>query len=355
MRTGLLAAMLWAAAGGAAAEVPKVAADIAPVAALVAQVMGDLGAPALIVPPGASPHGHAMRPSEAEALQEAGLVVWIGPGLTPWLEGPVATLAGQATSMELLEVPGTVLHPLREGAVFEAVGGAEVGEEGQGDEGGHVEGHAYAEGQADGEGHADGEDHDHGEEHGHGAEHGSGGHHGHDHGEGGLDPHAWLDPANGAAWLAAIADALAATDPKNAAAYRANAAEGIAALAALREEIATMLAPARGRPFVVFHDGYLYFEKAFAIPAAGAIAFSDAARPGPARLADLREEIARTGIGCVLAEPQFNPGLVRTVTEGTGARIGAIDPIGAGLEPGPALYGDVLRRMGAALAACLAP
>ena len=55
----------------ASADVPQVATDIPPVHSLVSQVMGDLGTPKLIVPPGTSPHGYAMRPSEARALQNA--------------------------------------------------------------------------------------------------------------------------------------------------------------------------------------------------------------------------------------------------------------------------------------------
>ena len=44
--------------------------------------------------PGATPHGYAMRPSEAAALEDADIVVWIGPDLTPWLEDAIGTLAG---------------------------------------------------------------------------------------------------------------------------------------------------------------------------------------------------------------------------------------------------------------------
>jgi zinc transport system substrate-binding protein len=40
--------------------------------------MQGVGEPEMILPPGASPHGYAMRPSEAAALQSADVVVWIG-------------------------------------------------------------------------------------------------------------------------------------------------------------------------------------------------------------------------------------------------------------------------------------
>lgn len=159
---------------------------------------------------------------------------------------------------------------------------------------------------------------------------------------------------NAALWLGAIAAELARLDPDNAATYAANAAAGQAELAALQAEIAGRMAPLAGR-FIVFHDGYHYFEARFDIEAAGAISLSDASEPGPARVAELRDLVATQDISCVFAEPQFNPGLVNAVFGETGVRIGVLDPYGATLEPGPALYADVLRGIAASFEACLAP
>jgi ABC-type Zn2+ transport system substrate-binding protein/surface adhesin len=82
--------------GTAMADVPRVAVDIAPVHSLVARVMDGVGTPDLILPPGATPHEYSLRPSEAAALQEADIVVWMGEDLTPWMEDAVETLAGDA-------------------------------------------------------------------------------------------------------------------------------------------------------------------------------------------------------------------------------------------------------------------
>jgi len=98
----------------ARADVPKVVSDIAPVQSLVARVMQGLGVPDLIVTAGSSPHGFALRPSQARRLQAADLVVWIGPELTPWLVKPIGTLAGKAEVLALLQVPGTQLLALRD-------------------------------------------------------------------------------------------------------------------------------------------------------------------------------------------------------------------------------------------------
>ncbi len=111
MRACLFAILLLALPGAAApASPPRVIADIPPVQSLVARVMDGVGAPELLTHPGASPHGHALRPSEAGALQAADLVVWVGPELTPWLARGVESLGGGA-SLVLRDVDGTRLLP----------------------------------------------------------------------------------------------------------------------------------------------------------------------------------------------------------------------------------------------------
>ena len=70
----------------ALAEVPKVVTDIAPVHSLVSMVMGDLGEPSLLVDGASDPHAFQLKPSQAAALQDARLIVWIGPDMTPcWI------------------------------------------------------------------------------------------------------------------------------------------------------------------------------------------------------------------------------------------------------------------------------
>ena len=316
----ILAASLLA--GTAAAAPPRVAVDVAPVHALVARVMEGVGTPDLVVSPGGSPHEYSLRPSEARALQDADVVFWVGPHLTPWLEDALGTLAADARTVRLMEVDGTLELAVREGALFEA--------------------HAHGDHESE-----EGHDGDHDEHHdGDRAEHSDEGH--------GGDPHAWLSPDNAATWLDAVAGTLAAADPDNADAYRANAAAGREELAALSDEIDGILEPVRGRGFVVFHDAYQYFETAFGVPASGAISVSDASDPSPARVAEIRDRVAREGVACVLSEPQFDPGLVTAVTEGADVRTGALDPLGSTLEPGPGLYPRLLRELADTLARCLA-
>lgn len=108
----LFTSALTLAAGLARAEPIHVVADIAPIHSLVAQVMGSVGTPDLLVPPGAEVHDLALRPSDARKLAQADVVIWVGADLTPWLTDPLETLAPTAATLTLLEVPGWMHRPL---------------------------------------------------------------------------------------------------------------------------------------------------------------------------------------------------------------------------------------------------
>ena len=310
---------------------PTVVADIAPVHALVARVLGDVALPSLVIDPGQSPHSFTLRPSQARALEAATVVFWIGHELTPALERHIETLAADATVVALLDAPGTTLHNYRETVVF-------------GSDGHPHDDHAHDEHARDDHGH-DEQAHD---DHGHDEQvHDE---HGHDHE--GVDAHAWLDPENAARWLDVIAETLSDVDPANAATYAANAVAGQAEIKALSDEIAATLASAGDMQVVVTHDAYQYFEHRFGFAVLGAIATGDAENPSPARIATLQDAVADSGASCVFAEPQYQDTLVRTVFSGDAVSVSVIDPLGAGLEPGAALYPALLRNLADGLAMC---
>jgi len=351
--------------GTSYADVPSVAVDIAPVHSLVTKVMGTLSEPSLIVSAGASPHGYSLRPSQAQALQDANLVFWVSAELTPWLEETIVTLAPDATRVELLELEGVSRLTLREGSLFEAhqhdkevahhdeeYHDDEHHDEAHHDEAHHDEEHHH-EAHHDDE-HHDDEHHDdehHDDEHDHhtSKEHASEVHH--EHGE--QDAHAWLDPSIAALWLDAIATELSKADPENADTYTRNAVTAKAELEQLKTDVQRILAPARGRSFIVFHDAYQYFENAFDFPSSGAISLSDASSPSPARIQQIQNRVAQADVTCVLAEPQFNPDLVSTVLDGTDAQSSVIDPLGSNLETGPTLYTKLVRELAQTLADCV--
>ncbi|QTN37247.1 zinc ABC transporter substrate-binding protein [Cognatishimia activa] len=352
------------------ADVPNVVTDIPAVHSLVSQVMGDLGSPKILMKQGSSPHGYSMRPSEARALQEADMVVWIGEDLTPWLESSIENLAPEAESLELLHAHGTKVLNFRETPIFAGEDHHDDHDDHDEHKDEHHDDHDDHEEHADeGHGHDDHKDEhhddhddhdDHKDEHGHDDhdeeghdEHAEEGHHdehGHDHD--GADPHAWLSPHNAASWVGEIAEHLSELDPENAATYEANAAAAAEGLEALEGALAAQLAPYSGAKFIVFHDAYQYFEEATGLKATGALQVSDATPPSAARLTEIQAEIQEHNITCVFSEPQFSDALVKSVTNGQVSAT-VIDPLGVGLDLGAGLYTELLQNIADSIEGCI--
>jgi zinc transport system substrate-binding protein len=278
----------------------KVIASMKPIHSLVASVMQGVGTPGLIVSGSNSPHTYSLKPSDAEALQEAQVIFWVGPDLEAFLQKPLETVSQNATKVELLTAKGVVALPVREGNGFDA-------------------------------------DTDESELHVHGQ----------------ADGHVWLDPENAKAMLATIAETLSLADPDNAAIYKANAEKTVAAVNELSAEITTTVAPAKGKGFIVFHDAYHYFENRFGVRASGAISINPENPPGAAAISALRQRIANGKVQCVFSEPQFDNKLVNVLIEGSTIKSAILDPEGATLDPGPDLYAKVLRSIAASLTGCL--
>ena len=320
----------------ALADVPRVMTDIAPIQSLTAQVMGNLGSPDLLLPPGADPHDFALRPSDAARLGDANVVIWVGAGLTPWLDEPLETLAPQAKHISLLDVEGWSKLDIRE------VGMEHDDHGDHGDDDDHDD-HEANENHDDHDGHDNHDGHDEHKDHDD--------HHDHDHGD--FDPHAWLDPSVAKVWVNAIADALSQADPDNAAIYAVNAADASAELTALEDEVAASLEGFSDIAYVLPHDGYQYFENRFGLEAQAAIAGIDARTPGPAQIAEIRAQMVDENVVCVFSDAAIGERWAQVITEGTAANTVQIDATGVGFEAGPMLYSNLIYGLSNAFINCL--
>ncbi|MCW2306388.1 zinc ABC transporter substrate-binding protein [Rhodobium gokarnense] len=329
----------------AALATERVVVSIKPLHSLVAGVMAGVGTPEIIVDGAGSPHSYSLKPSQAQDLQEADVIFWVGPKLEPFLEKAITTLGSDARQVALMEAPGLTLLPTRSGGAFERHHhDGEADHHEHSDEADHDEDHDHAH---EGE---DAHEHEHADAHEH--EHADAD--GHDHDHGAVDPHLWLDPENARAFVAEIARVLSEADPENAKTYAANAKALDDRLAGLEAKLTEELKPVRGRPFITFHDAYQYFEHRFGLASAGSISVNPESIPGAERVAEIRGRITELGAACVFAEPQFTPRLIAVVTEGTGATCATLDPLGAELDNGSELYFSLLENLGTSLRTCLA-
>jgi len=332
----------------AQADSPKVAVDIAPVHGLVAQVMEGVDSPDLVIPPGANPHGYAMRPSEAAALAQADIVFWVGPILTPWMAEPIETLAGQARHIALSEVDDIPLLDLRVSARFEA----HDHDHDHGREDDHTDAGDNAHDNHGHDEHAHADDHGH-DDHGHADAHKDEENHSEAEARTVIDGHMWLNPEVAALWVDEIARVLSEHDPENKSIYLANAETAQAELAALNADIAQQLAPVSDMPFIVFHDSYQYFENRFGVTAVAAVTIGDSGTASAARLAEVREVVGETGATCALAEPRASQGLIDAVAEGANITVTRVDAVGVDIPTGPAFYGALMRQLADGIANCL--
>ncbi|MDE2183299.1 MAG: zinc ABC transporter substrate-binding protein [Alphaproteobacteria bacterium] len=280
----------------AASAAPKVLATIKPIHSLAAAVMQGVAEPELLIGGALSEHSYALKPSDARKIEGADVIIEVGPDLETYLQAPLQALGGHAKILVLERVPGMHLLPARHGGLWE------------------------------------GDEDDHGP----------------------TDPHIWLDPENSIAMTRAIAETLARRDPSHAAAYRANAVREVAMITALDKELRATLAPLGNKPYLVFHDAYHYFEARYGLHPAGSVTVAPDRPVGARRVAELHDAVASGRIICLFREPQFPPKLIETLDEGTRARVGVLDPLGADLTPGPNLYPQLMRNLARGLTACLA-
>ena len=296
--SALVAAML---AAPARAEPPAVLVSIKPLHSLVASVMQGVAEPGLIVGGKASPHGYAMKPSDARALERAALVVWVGKDFETWLERP---LGKRRDTLAMTALPGLTRLDTREGGTWEP----------------HAHGH---------ETHHAAEDHDE------------------------TDGHVWLDTGNASLLVRSVAERLSALDPANATRYAANAEATIGRLAALDARLKAQLAPVAGRPYVVFHDAHQYFEHRYGLSPAGAITVDPERPPGAKRMAALRDRLKSAQAACVFGEPGTPAATAGMLAQSAGARLGQLDPEGVLVPAGPDSYFLQMEGIATAIADCL--
>lgn len=275
----------------------RVVTSIKPIHSLVANVMQGIGTPKLIIDGASSPHGYTLKPSQATELQQADIVFWVGHSLEAFLEKPLKTIASKAIIVELEDLHGII--PIKE-------------------------------------------DHDDHKSDAHKDEH-----------EHGNNSHLWLSPKNAKVIVSGISKTLSKADPKNAAIYSQNAQKTISELDALINEVTTLTSPVKDKRFIVFHDAYKPFEQEFGLRSAGVISINPEAPASVARIKELQEKVSKANVTCIFTEPQFNPKLAQLVAEGSNAKLGTLDPLGATLKSGPDLYFKLMQQMATAFSNCL--
>ncbi|MFV9684858.1 zinc ABC transporter substrate-binding protein ZnuA [Pseudomonas sp. NY15367] len=296
----------------AQAEV-RVLTSIKPLQLIAAAVQDGVGEPDVLLPPGASPHHYALRPSDVRRVRDADLLYWIGPDMEAFL--PRLLESRDKPQVAVQDLPGMTLRHFGDSH----------------DEHDH-----------------DHDEHDH--EHAHGADDLG---HDHDHRPGSLDAHLWLAADNAKVIAARMAADLAKLDAANAARYAANLQAFEARLDALDGRIRPQLAALQGKPYFVFHEAFDYFEADYGLKHAGVFSVLTEVQPGARHVAAMRERLQQTGPSCVFSEPPLRPRLAETLTAGLPVKLAELDALGGALPADAKGYEQLLENLAGGLSECL--
>jgi len=142
---------------------------------------------------------------------------------------------------------------------------------------------------------------------------------------GGTDPHVWTSPQRVKLMAANVRDALIQADPAQRGDYESNYRTFAAELDKLDCDIRSLLAPAKGKSFMVFHPAWGYFAHDYGLRQIPIEA--EGKEPGAKSLARVIELGRREGAKVIFVQSQFSRRTAETVAAAIGARVVAVDPL----------------------------
>jgi zinc transport system substrate-binding protein len=283
----------------------NVVVSVRPLYGIVASIMEGKGKPKLILQGNESPHTYALKPSNVSTVSEAHLVVWIGESYEVFLKKIIANQAKRDGLITAEKLSGIHLLHLRSGGVW----------------GEHSHSHAH--------------------------------HDDHAHDTTTIDGHLWLDIANAKVIAQAVKEKLCQLDEKNAKDYEANLSKFLNKLDELNAELREALDPYAKKGFIVFHDSYQYFERAYNLTTLGSILVEPESPAQPYHV-DLLLELLKNGhCHCIFSEPQFKADIAESLSVKTEIPMGLLDPLGTQIPLSSDHYLLLMRDMVAAIDKCV--
>ena len=146
-------------------------------------------------------------------------------------------------------------------------------------------------------------------------------------GDGGMDPHVWLDPVLARHAVEAIRAALERGDPGGQSVYTTNAAAYTAKLAALDARFDAGLRQCARRDVVVSHAAFGYLTRRYRLEQIAVTGLTPQAEPSPAVLANVVRVARARAVTAIFLEPLVSPKLAETLARELGVRLLTLNPI----------------------------
>lgn len=257
---------------------------------MVAAVLGDQADVEVIMPLGADPHDFAASARQAEAMEQADLLVINGAGFEE----------GMLDIIDSAEQAGAPVF-----AFVDQVDLLEFTSEHEEDEGEHAD-------EEEDEEHADEE-----------------GEHPDEEGEHADDPHIWTDPSRMATAVAAFTDRMVEVEGVDVAAIESQGAAYVAELEALDAEVEEIVSvvPAEQRVLVTNHEVFGYFADRYDFEVIGAVipSLTTNANASAADVEALAELIEQRGVPAIFGETTQPTQLAEAIADEVGGEVEVVE------------------------------
>ena len=274
-----------------ATQAAKIVVSIEPLAMLVEPLLGPQDSLHVLLKPNTSPHHYSLKASDMRALQQADLILWVGPELEQFLQKPLAALPAsmQLDKLTSLTWPKNM--------------------------------------------------------------HDAGSFHEHGHAHGGRDPHLWLNPDNGVAIAKAVAQQLATLPSVDLERLEAQLSTMVGRVEALTIELELTLADLRSITFIAYHEAYGHWNQRFQLSQLAAVSLSPEQKPGARHIYELKSQAK--GAQCLVAEAFYNNQSSQQLARQLGLPLVVLDPLGTNITSIERRYETLLRNLAADMQGCL--
>ena len=305
-----LGASTWVAAEPQPEFKPKILTTIKPLQMIIYELSLGVFLPDRLLPDGFTPHDYHLKPRDRQAVQEADLIVWLGPEMEPYLNALVEqyTHASGAASLSsnvvnVSAIPGIKKLPSR--AISHHRGGHSAE---------HSTEHSAEDSTAD-----------------HGAE----------------DGHIWLSAENVGVMAEDLGKKLIEMDSVHKDQYAENLVSFKAKIEAL-----DFTSSKDSNAFLVYHDAFQYLEHALHRYAHEIIVSDAEDTPGIRHIIGVQKAIQKEGIECVVVGSFYNKSLLDKLFGYRVYRTAAIDALASDVVLGAGSYAHFLQQASQQLLSC---
>jgi zinc transport system substrate-binding protein len=279
----------------------KVVTTIKPLQLIVSAVTDGISTPVLLIPANQSYHHYTLRPSAVRILDDADLVIWVGPELETYLTGVFTQIEAKTQVIRAFELPGLQRHEFNKEAVTAADEPQDNNHSGQ------------------------------------------------------YDTHIWLDTNNARLIAESAAQRLSVLDPANASRYASNLAAFSMRLQHTQQRNAEISATLQNLDYAVYHNAFQYFEKQNGLQHQLVFVTAEDMQPGIRHIMAVRNALQQIKPVCLLEDVTTNPATVTTVLGEFNINRERADLLGENLTLGPDAYTQLIRNLADVFQRCLTP